>query len=581
MRCYTQRDETLIVKEAWLCLAVLLGAALAVLAFTGCRAPEQYASTADQEAYSVIAENRQAAVQEAPKNFSVEPPERNVLRQIPRKPDARQPAEKEPYLDGDGAHGVRPPKQMDLATAMKLAAVNSRDFQDRREAVFLSALSLTLQRDRFTPRFFGTVAGSLAHEENDNETASAESNFGLNRLLQTGGEVSLEFSTILTEYLTGDPREAASSLINLTFTQPLLRGRGISATEPLTQAQQNLIYEMRRFVRFRRTFFTQVYSEYFDVLQQRQVVRNEKLNLENLRRARKRAEAMFDAGRLPGFQVDQTRQDELRAEDRLERAQQRYHRTLDQFKSIMGVKPDINLVLDMTELQEMEDPKAPDLPWTREKAIEIALANRLDLKTARDRVADARRKIQVAVNNLKPGLDLTLETGSATSGDTKPVNFSTENDTYTAGMDLDLPLERTEERNRYRERLIELQAAKRQAEETRDQVINAGRQAWRNYFRAWESYRIQRNSVDLAQERVDSTTMLLNAGRASTRDMLEARESLIQAQNGLSQALVDYRVARLNLSRDLGILTMTDSHTLEDNFDYYPKTQPAEPEANE
>jgi outer membrane protein TolC len=98
------------------------------------------------------------------------------------------------------------------------------------------------------------------------------------------------------------------------------------------------------------------------------------------------------------------------------------------------------------------------------------------------------------------------------------------------------------------------------------------REAWRSYFRAWESYRIQQNSVELAQDRVDSTTMLLEAGRASTRDMLEARESLIQAQNSLYQALVEYKVARLELARDMGTLSLDEDHQLRERFESYPQS---------
>ena len=533
-----------------------------LIILAGC-GPEHYRRKADKEAYDLI-KQKQSSVREMPDDFSAEQPQRDILKGVPRKPEARSAEEKEPYLNKSTNN--KPPKQIDLTLAMKLAAANSREFQTQREDVFLAALALSLQRDRFKPRFFGTATGNLIHQADDEQKISSDSSLGFSSLLKTGGKFTLDFSTVLSEYLTGDPREAASSLLNLTFTQPLLRGRGIAATEPLTQAERDLVYAMRRFIRFRRTFFTQVYSQYFGVLQQRQVLRNERLNLENLRRSRKRAEAMFEAGRLPGFQVDQTRQDEIRAEDRLERAQQSYHRTLDQFKTTLGVNPSTNLVLNMKDLEKMEDAERPKLPWPRNKAVEIGLTNRLDLQTARQEVEDARRKVKVALNDLKPGLDLKLSSDTATSGAAQPVNFSTSNNEYEAALDLDLPLERTAERNSYRRSLISLEAQKRQAEKTRDQVINDVRQAWRSYFRAWESYRIQRNSVKLARERVDSTTMLLNAGRASTRDMLEARESLIQAQNGLSRALVEYKVSRLELSRDIGTLTLADNYSLKVNF---------------
>ena len=69
-----------------------------------------------------------------------------------------------------------------------------------------------------------------------------------------------------------------------------------------------------------------------------------------------------------------------------------------------------------------------------------------------------------------------------------------------------------------------------------------------------ESYKIQQNSLDLARRRVDSTTMLLQAGRADMRDMLDAQESLIDAQNALVEALTDHAIARLQFYRDIGSL---------------------------
>jgi outer membrane protein TolC len=48
--------------------------------------------------------------------------------------------------------------------------------------------------------------------------------------------------------------------------------------------------------------------------------------------------------------------------------------------------------------------------------------------------------------------------------------------------------------------------------------------------------------------------MFLEAGRAEIRDLLEAQEALISAQNALTAALVTYRVGELALQRDLGLL---------------------------
>jgi outer membrane protein TolC len=48
--------------------------------------------------------------------------------------------------------------------------------------------------------------------------------------------------------------------------------------------------------------------------------------------------------------------------------------------------------------------------------------------------------------------------------------------------------------------------------------------------------------------------MLLAAGRAQSRDLLDAQDSLLSAQNDTTATLVDYMIARLTFYRDTGIL---------------------------
>jgi outer membrane protein TolC len=91
---------------------------------------------------------------------------------------------------------------------------------------------------------------------------------------------------------------------------------------------------------------------------------------------------------------------------------------------------------------------------------------------------------------------------------------------------------------------------------------------WRDFDRALSSYQIQKRSVDLAQKRVESTELLLNAGRAIMRDVLDAREDLLDAQNRASQALVDLRVSTLELERDMDILVVDENGQLQEGAGY-------------
>ena len=71
---------------------------------------------------------------------------------------------------------------------------------------------------------------------------------------------------------------------------------------------------------------------------------------------------------------------------------------------------------------------------------------------------------------------------------------------------------------------------------------------------AAESYETQTISLKLAQTRVESTTYLLQAGRVTTRDLLESQDALLAAQNDLTSALVEHAIAKLSFFRDIGIL---------------------------
>ncbi|MDF1703045.1 MAG: TolC family protein, partial [Planctomycetota bacterium] len=80
------------------------------------------------------------------------------------------------------------------------------------------------------------------------------------------------------------------------------------------------------------------------------------------------------------------------------------------------------------------------------------------------------------------------------------------------------------------------------------------RAAYRTLAETQRSYEIQEESARLAERRVESTQLLLELGRARTRDRLEAETARLTARNAVTAALVDHALARLALERDVGTL---------------------------
>ncbi len=556
-------------------LAVIGVAAAMMLWCTGC-SRRHYKLSADRQVYGII-QAKSPRIAGMPQGFTIEQQALHVLEGCPRMV-APEPLSEDGSVDSDPTatvlSAIAPPGTelsiVSLAKALEIASLTSRDYQTQKESVFLTALSLTLQRYAFDPQFFGIITGNYDNiDTGDERIISADTSFGFGWLFKTGTRLSVSLASSFEKFLSGDPREAAASLFRINIAQPLLRGAGLAVTEPLTQAERNVIYELRDFVRFRRQFFLSVLSDYYGVLEDLQFLENQQRNYQSLLLALERAQALSEAGQMPPFQVDQTAQDVLASQDRVETRRQTYQASLDRFKVLLGLPTEAAITLDPRELEVLAEVSGLDLTIDQEAAIRIALENRLDLKTAEDAVADAVRRVEVAANDLLPGLDLSASMSTDTEGDNQPTRFTAERTDFNVGFELDLPLDRLSERNDFRRRLIDLERNRRDCNEARDQVVLQVRDSWRQFGRAKRSYEIQQESARLAERRVESTQLLLDAGRANARDMLEARQDLVDAQDQTIQALIDYRIASLELARDMEILDVNELGQLRENFEPY------------
>ncbi len=294
--------------------------------------------------------------------------------------------------------------------------------------------------------------------------------------------------------------------------------------------------------------------------------------------------------------MDQAVQNEFRARERWITAQQSLARQSDNLKVLLGLPPDMAMELyeeelekfrqvnavvmastDELAIQSVEVPPAtapiilepPSLegagPYEMEEitAIQVALDHRPDLRIVEGQVYDAQRAVVVAADALRPELTLFGSAGmgegrSLASAGEENAELRPEEGRYEALLSLDLPFERTAERNRYRDSFIQLEEAIRRVQEKEDEIKLDVRNALRNLLELRETIKIQTQAVNLADRRVQSTNLFLEAGRAQIRDLLEAQESLISAQNALVSAQVGYRTAELSLQRDMGVLEVND-----------------------
>jgi outer membrane protein TolC len=221
------------------------------------------------------------------------------------------------------------------------------------------------------------------------------------------------------------------------------------------------------------------------------------------------------------------------------------------------------LVLDMEDMKALAA-AGPDHPVLNvDLAIEHALTHRLDLLNTMDQVEDTRRRVLIAENGLAPDLDFTFQYDLVSVRENDPLSIDFEPNRWSAGLDLNLPLQRIEERNQYRQSIIDLERQKRTQAFQEDSIKGDVRQSYRRLNQAKDTYEIQKVSLVLADKRVESTDLLLQAGRAQTRDFLDAQNARLSAQNALAAAIVEHTIARLNFLLDIEALEVTQRGLIE------------------
>ena len=122
------------------------------------------------------------------------------------------------------------------------------------------------------------------------------------------------------------------------------------------------------------------------------------------------------------------------------------------------------------------------------------------------------------------------------------------------GIEADLPFDRKSERNTYRRALIALTRQQREYDNDQELVILDVRDSFRALEESAERYRIQTKNLEVARQRVESTTMLLQAGLIQAEELLNSQDALINAENSVTDALVNHAVAKLNFFLDVGVL---------------------------
>ena len=610
----------------------VLGILFTLFILAGCTTTSKYRMEADRVAETII-EKKQEQLFGETGDFSIERPSdilrrrllieqelpyygeaslgSDALEPIPHWPEKDYP-KYETSSERIVSMESSKPFQLSLIQALQVAAQNSQDYQTRKEALFRKALALDLEANHFGLIGGGDVQSQYTADESGTEVVKGIENsgsFSLSKALYNGAKITTALALDFVKLLTQGKTSSSGITADASISIPLLRGAGRHiVTEPLTQAERNVVYAIYEFERYKKTFAVDIARNYLDVLRQLDQVDNNAESYKSLITSARRTRRLADAGRADAVDVGRAEQDELRARERWISAMMRYENSLDSFKMAIGLPPDTDMELDRGELEHLktyvteiipnidhgavsfaeegEDSadaeivlKKPDrenagpLEMNEPSAIALGFDHRLDLRVSEGKVYDAQRSVVVKADAL--GAELTLlgkasfgESRSLMSAGLEDASLRGDKGIYTGLLTLDLPFERTAERNAYRNSLIDLEQAVRDFQMTEDDIKLSILTAIRGMIEAREALSIQTNAVAVAEERVKSTEMFYDAGRTQLREVQDAQDSWLTTKNSLTAAMVDYRMAELEFQRDTGTLRIDEKGLF---VEYHPE----------
>jgi len=278
--------------------------------------------------------------------------------------------------------GAEGPPSLGRETVMRLGLMNSREYQTQVESLFLDALAVSFERFEFDVHWFAGTALRYDHAghggpPDESNRLSLDNSSSLQQNLAGGGQLLADFANSFVWEFTGRDVSMASSGLLFTWMQPLLRGACKQVRlERLTQSERNLLYSIRDFARFRRTFYVDIESDtgYLGLLLRVQAIRNQQFNLRNLERSLREHEELAAAGQLRPIQVDQVFQQYQSARLNLLQTERGYETALDGYKFRLGLPPTLEVRLDESPLAafELNDPRLDELR-DRNEQLNLAL----------------------------------------------------------------------------------------------------------------------------------------------------------------------------------------------------------------
>nr|WP_068888103.1 TolC family protein [Pedobacter panaciterrae] len=292
-----------------------------------------------------------------------------------------------------------------------------------------------------------------------------------------------------------------------------------------------------------------VAGNYYQVLVNRQQLNVIDTNIKNVKVIENIISNQYKNGLAKKIDVDRIKVNLTNLETQRSQTLNAVTQLENQLKFSMGMPVSANITLPKTELTEVT--QLPEL------ADSIALDNRTEIKILdiQDKLLSLQRKAYVA--EYYPNLSLTGNyTYSSQNGGfdfLKSSNTAIGYGSSAVGLTLKVPIfNGFLTRSKVRQADVDIKKAKEDRRESTNSLNLAYENAKIQLRNNLNTINAQKKNAELADEIYRSTQNNYNNGLANLTDLLDTENSLTEAQNSYIQALLNYKIAEIQLIKSNG-----------------------------
>jgi outer membrane protein TolC len=189
-----------------------------------------------------------------------------------------------------------------------------------------------------------------------------------------------------------------------------------------------------------------------------------------------------------------------------------------------------------------------------EQALEIALANRIELKQASGRVDEAQRKTRVSKKNLLPDLNVLMSYERVGTADDLRESIELDQNNWSVALLGDQSWPRTAEKAAVQQSLITVKTARLNLSLTRDEIEREVRDQLETLTRIENDIAIRQEQIRTSEGKLALAEIKFRYDMANNFDVIESENELERAKIDLLTARTEYIVGIYRMRSVLGTL---------------------------